>query len=291
MAGESAAHEFVSVKRITLETISRLTIRGGDRSDCCPLSGAIGGHGEGDMTMAGIAVRGRSDDDIGGPALPPSPQATAGSHLSAASSAAVLDSLTHGVVITDRASRPLLVNRAAREIIAAADGLRIDSVGLGAVLARETGALRWIIAGVSSADGAARAMRVSRPAPRRALMVLVAPMRVAEAADGQAAIVFVSDPEHTGSIPSAFLQQAYGLTPTEAAVAIEIARGEGLRSVVAKLGISRSTARTHLQRTFDKTGTRRQAKLAWLIAESCAGLRLDADLLGKDPALPHPSTD
>jgi DNA-binding CsgD family transcriptional regulator len=60
----------------------------------------------------------------------------------------------------------------------------------------------------------------------------------------------------------------------EAAVAIEIAHGDGLQSVAEKLGIGTSTARTHLQHAFEKTGTRRQAQLAWLVAASCGNLRL-----------------
>jgi DNA-binding CsgD family transcriptional regulator len=206
-----------------------------------------------------------------------------------ASSSAALDRLLHGVIITDARSRPLFANRAAGEIAAERDGLRLDAAGLGAACARETAALRWLIARVSSArvssaavggrgiggageGSAARAMSISRPSLRRPLTVLVTPLRTAAAAPG--AIVFVCDPERAMTVPAALLQQAYGLTPMEAAVAIEIARGEGLGKVVDTLGISRSTGRTHLQRAFDKTGTRRQAQLAWLIAESCAGLRL-----------------
>jgi DNA-binding CsgD family transcriptional regulator len=193
-----------------------------------------------------------------------------------------LDCLAHGIVITDCRSRPLLVNRMARAIIAADDGLRLDAGGLAAARAAETVEIRWMITLASNASNvgaAGRVMSISRPSPRRPLTVAVAPTRSPRRglAEGQpAAIVFINDPERTAPIPAAFLQQAYGLTPAEAAVAIEIARGDGLQTVGERLGIRRSTVRTHLQRAFEKTGTRRQAKLAWLIAESCAGLRLDS---------------
>ena len=62
------------------------------------------------------------------------------------------------------------------------------------------------------------------------------------------------------------LRALFGLTPAEAAVASRAARGEGVPGVAAALGIGRTTARFHLQAVFQKTGTRRQAELAWLLA-------------------------
>jgi DNA-binding CsgD family transcriptional regulator len=51
------------------------------------------------------------------------------------------------------------------------------------------------------------------------------------------------------------------MTPAEAGFAIEILSGDGIQAAADRLSISRSTARTHLSRIFDKTGTRRQAEL------------------------------
>lgn len=58
------------------------------------------------------------------------------------------------------------------------------------------------------------------------------------------------------------LQQAFGLTPAEARLALLLARGAGLSAAAAELHIGRETARTQLRAIFDKTGTRRQAELA-----------------------------
>jgi DNA-binding CsgD family transcriptional regulator len=60
----------------------------------------------------------------------------------------------------------------------------------------------------------------------------------------------------------------YGLTPAEAAVALAVLRGEGVRAIADGLGISVATARTHLHRIFEKTGTERQAELVRLILNS-----------------------
>jgi DNA-binding CsgD family transcriptional regulator len=134
-----------------------------------------------------------------------------------------------------------------------------------------------VAAAAKSADVLPRTMSISRPSMRRPLMLLIASKRSAHAGlrePAGGAIVFISDPERTSAVPSRLLQNAYGLTPMEAAVAVEIARGDGLQSVAEKLGIGASTARTHLQHAFEKTGTRRQAQLAWLIAGTCGSLSL-----------------
>jgi DNA-binding CsgD family transcriptional regulator len=196
----------------------------------------------------------------------------------------VLDHLGQGVIITDCASRPLFVNRVAAEIIAEADGLRIDSAGLSATRAAETAAIRRMIAEASelkNARSCAGAVRVSRPSMRRPLAVLVAPLRTAPGwfvQRGPAAILLISDPERSVPVPPAYLQQFYGLTPAEAAVTVEVLRGAGLPAAAAELGITVTTVRTHLQHVFEKTQTRRQAELVRLIAESYSGLRLDGPL-------------
>ena len=53
----------------------------------------------------------------------------------------------------------------------------------------------------------------------------------------------------------------FGLTPAETRVLCEIIRGNGLLATAAKLNICGTTARTHVRRIFDKTGTKRQTEL------------------------------
>jgi DNA-binding CsgD family transcriptional regulator len=62
------------------------------------------------------------------------------------------------------------------------------------------------------------------------------------------------------------LRSQFGLTDAQAKLAIEIAKGEGLRASTRRLGIAMSTGRSHLKQIFQKTETRRQAELVRLIA-------------------------
>ena len=62
------------------------------------------------------------------------------------------------------------------------------------------------------------------------------------------------------------LREALGLTGREIDVARATLRLGSVPSAAAELGVALSTARTHLQHVFDKTGTRHQAALAQLLA-------------------------
>jgi DNA-binding CsgD family transcriptional regulator len=88
-------------------------------------------------------------------------------------------------------------------------------------------------------------------------------------------VVFICDPDRTATTPEARLRKLYGLSRAEAAVAARVLRGVGLQAVADDLGIGLPTVRTHLQRVFEKTQTRRQAELVRLISGTLAGIDLD----------------
>jgi DNA-binding CsgD family transcriptional regulator len=83
-----------------------------------------------------------------------------------------------------------------------------------------------------------------------------------------AAIVSVTDLEAEPIGPSiSAIQEALGLTLSEARLAHDIAVGKTLPEIAAGSGISKETLRSRLKSIFDKTGTARQAELAMLLAK------------------------
>lgn len=64
----------------------------------------------------------------------------------------------------------------------------------------------------------------------------------------------------------------FGLTPTEARLAVLLAEGASLQNVAEQLEITEQTARTYCKRIFGKTGTSRQADLVRLVITSVASL-------------------
>jgi DNA-binding CsgD family transcriptional regulator len=62
------------------------------------------------------------------------------------------------------------------------------------------------------------------------------------------------------------IARLYGLTPSELRVLLAVFESDGAPDFSEALGISEPTARTHLRRLFEKTGTKRQADLVKLVA-------------------------
>ena len=80
------------------------------------------------------------------------------------------------------------------------------------------------------------------------------------------AAIFVAPATLPVAAPEQALAALYDLTPAEAKVFSLLASGMPLATIAARLGIRHSTARTHLQRLFAKTGAGRQAELIRLAA-------------------------
>jgi len=66
----------------------------------------------------------------------------------------------------------------------------------------------------------------------------------------------------------------FGLTLAESRLLIHLLDGLALKEAAARLAVANTTARTHLQRIFDKTGVRRQTDLQRMMAIGVRGRTL-----------------
>jgi DNA-binding CsgD family transcriptional regulator len=180
----------------------------------------------------------------------------------------VLDRLTLGVILVDRAGQPAWQNRRAKEIVAHSDVLHLSSAGLTGRTPADTRALRELIKGAVSA-GTQGVLALPRGETLRPLLLTAISLRpdaVGDPADQFAlGVVFISDPERVDNPTIDSLRRAFDLTHREAEMTIAIAHGHGLRAAAAKMGVAVTTARSQLQQAFMKTGTKHQAELAALV--------------------------
>ena len=190
---------------------------------------------------------------------------------------AALDSLADAVLLVDAAGRLLRANRAADRLLARADGLSIGRGGeLRAATPAQTGALGRLVARAASPDESRTGgtLSLERPSLRSPLRLLAVPLPAGSAWPElplePGALLIVVDPDEPRALPAERLQALFGLTPAEAALAVALASGEGLPTVADRLGIARTTARTHADRVLAKTGTGRQAELARLLERLAA---------------------
>lgn len=210
---------------------------------------------------------------------------TANLHLRAAAVraaglAAALDAMPNAALLLSQQSRVLFANRRAETILAAADGLRVLDGELCAARSTDARLLRRMVgdAGRAAQGVVPRgpdALAVARPSGRRALSVLVSP--VAELRDKlalrdrPAALLIVTDPDDEAGIAAGAadrLRLLFGLTPTEAGVAVRVARGCSGPEAAAALGIGAGTVHAHLKSVFAKTGVHRQSGLARLLSRT-----------------------
>jgi DNA-binding CsgD family transcriptional regulator len=180
------------------------------------------------------------------------------------------DCLAHGLVLLDGEGSVLFANRAAERIAAADNGLALAPAGLRAAHPDENATLQGLIGrAIGRQAGAVRAggsQALTRPSGRSPFVIRVVPAEAdAEEFPTVRAVVVIVDPEREPQALGPMLRRIYGLTPAEATVACEVARGEGLQPVADAMSITLSTVRVHLQRVFEKTRTHRQAELARLL--------------------------
>jgi DNA-binding CsgD family transcriptional regulator/PAS domain-containing protein len=189
--------------------------------------------------------------------------------------AAALDRLEQGVLLTDGKARVIFANRAA-EALFATGGLRLRDRAVQAQAVADTTALHNVIAACADAslpDGGGYVSATR--AEGRPLSLLVIALRTVIDWLPQAkpvAVIFITDPDR-GALPDgAQLQRQFGLTPAESRFALEILKGDGIAATAERLGILPGTARTHLHRVLAKTGTKRQADLVRLLLTARHGV-------------------
>lgn len=94
---------------------------------------------------------------------------------------------------------------------------------------------------------------------------------LAQLSCGPAVLLVLSDPELRPELPSAALERVFGLTPAEADIARDLARGRSVAEYADSHRLSIETARSRVRAVFQKTGVHRQADLVRLVLTSVAG--------------------
>lgn len=186
----------------------------------------------------------------------------------------VLDRLPVGLFAVDASARVVHANRAGERMLG--DGLRVGRDGLVAELPAATRALRECLVAArvpaTEREREGDATPIAVALPRRGgspLSAVVMPARGAPLGLGSApveALLVVTDPNARVEPPAALLVRVYGLTATEARVALLIGRGLAPKEVANELGTAWNTVRFQLRQIYAKTRTTGQSGLVRLLA-------------------------
>lgn len=189
--------------------------------------------------------------------------------LNAQAMAAAFEHLPYAVFIVDEAGRPVLANLAAEALLIRSD-LRLDREGrLSTPNAAASACLHRAFAGLvgGGSGSSCYVLTPARVGDDPAQLLTIAPMgpRARDVLPGQGAALVLAAPQYAAEWGQGVLQETFGLTPAEERLALLILQGLRLDEAEAALGISHSTARTHMRRIYAKTGTRRQVELVRLL--------------------------
>ena len=195
------------------------------------------------------------------------------------------DRLPLGIVLLDQNGQLVHANRLAWQILHERDGLDLACGQLALPVASDQRKLdRLIHAAVMTGKGDGQApggfLTIPRPSLKPALSIFVAPISDLDRARPELfinptrpnAIVVINNPGWKAKVPSAFLQQRYGLTPAEARLAAELTNGASLQQAAERFGVVKGTVRTQLKQIFAKTHTTRQSDLVRLLITDLAAL-------------------
>jgi DNA-binding CsgD family transcriptional regulator len=183
-----------------------------------------------------------------------------------------LESIAVAVVMVDGAGRIVFANEAAASLLAASDPIRSD---LGILVARDPAAAQALaVALAKTREPEAEMGNVGidipmpfadgRPGLAHVLPIGSSKVRGALSSTATAA-VFLTPPGSPVRLPDQALAATFGFTPMELRILELLVCGQTITEAGATLGIAPTTARTHLARIMDKTGTERQVDLVQLV--------------------------
>ena len=179
----------------------------------------------------------------------------------------LLDRLGCGCILVDANRRVLQLNEHASRYLG--KGLSIIQQRLHATHSGSNAILQRLITAMLAADPCFEVAPGSVAIPRdegHPLILRVAPVIGPAYPEGAKVAIALVDLEDCPELPDEPLRAAFGLTPAEARLARQIARGDSLEDIAERHQVSLGTVRVQLKSLFQKTQTHRQAQLVSLLA-------------------------
>lgn len=190
---------------------------------------------------------------------------------------AALETTTQGVLLVDPEAVVKHANARARTMLKRGDGLSLSRDGR--LRLRDGEVERCLLNRLAPSRSAELpvVLRVRRPDGSQPYLLRVM-RRDAAAGDRPVSLatISISDPEALVGTDDKTLGEVLGVSRQAAALVATLLRGGDLAGHAAQAGITRNTAKFHLQTAFTATGTNRQSDLVRVVT----GLLRD---LGRDP--------
>jgi DNA-binding CsgD family transcriptional regulator len=184
-----------------------------------------------------------------------------------------LERYPYGFLVTDAERRVLYSNAAAREIVAAQDGLAIENGRLIAIAPQWESAFGKALAQSAADPGSSlHRLEINRPSRRRPYRLILMPIDDSRTIPLGVAVpalsILIIDPDSLERPDQEVLRELFSFTPAEARVSASLVLGQNAEEIAAESKTSVETVRTHIKRILSKTSTSRQSELVSLILRS-----------------------
>lgn len=190
-----------------------------------------------------------------------------------------LDFLALGIVLLDCDYQVVFANEAAHAFTIEADGLCVDRQ----IKLRERATAKRMWSVMAEAADASQngeefvsGVAVGGVADVHDMLALICSLPGSKivGAGEPVAVAFLSDLARRPHLSSDLIASLFGLTPTEAEIALELTQGHRRETIAGRLGISNTTVAFHMRNLFVKTDTHRQADLVAKILVGVGALAL-----------------
>lgn len=180
-----------------------------------------------------------------------------------------------GAIILDAHNDILRCNPIAEAILDEGDGLVRSGRRLMLASAGGDAEFRAFLRDAAANAGGAHIFRLERPSGRRAIGIFARPIAspdYLQATGAPALALYLADPERRMMVDIGALRELFDLTPMEASIAASLANGLTVQESAVRLGIAHNTVRAHLRSIYAKLGVTRQSQLVHLILTSLPDL-------------------
>ncbi|WP_395672013.1 helix-turn-helix transcriptional regulator [Phenylobacterium sp.] len=174
----------------------------------------------------------------------------------------VIDEIRQAIVLCDRHGHVRWMNKAARDLLARSDRLRVVQ---GRLCAADRTAAASLAELIAHADNPGRRARVGDASDPEALHLRVAAVdrgpSAGWAVPPDVVAVLISQPGARPQGSEALIADMFGLSPAEAGLTLSLCSGLSVADHARNRGVTVGTARIQLKRAMAKTETRRQSEL------------------------------
>jgi DNA-binding CsgD family transcriptional regulator len=183
-----------------------------------------------------------------------------------------IDKISIGMILLDGKGRPLFTNEFAKQTLHQREIADLFNDRLIFRDPRANDIIRKMLAQpsphVDSRPMSGTVIQLKGNNERYSISALIFPVSCDLTSDTEcfpSVSIMIKASQASPSISVQSIKELFGLTESEATISLFIAKGNSLTDAARKMGIARTTARTHLYSSFSKTYARRQSELVSLI--------------------------